>query len=229
MCKTFVISDIHGAYKALLECIEKSGIDKQKDTLIFLGDVADGWPDVKECIDELMTFENLIHIIGNHDEWTFEWLGRKQTDLRMSDYNWVEQGGMATVHSLKNTDRSVYYDFFKKAKSYHEQDNMLFMHGGFDDSRPINEQSRSHIMWDRDLVKKAKRSKTTLSTYDYIFIGHTPTVYLESVKTPLNYSNVWAIDTGASYDGPLTIMNVDTKEYFQSSNVVNLYPGIKAR
>lgn len=29
--KTFVMGDIHGAYKALIQCIERSGFDKEKD------------------------------------------------------------------------------------------------------------------------------------------------------------------------------------------------------
>ena len=37
--KTFVIGDIHGAYKALLQCFERSGFDYEKDHLIVLGDV----------------------------------------------------------------------------------------------------------------------------------------------------------------------------------------------
>jgi serine/threonine protein phosphatase 1 len=41
--KTYAIGDIHGSNKALLQCIERSDIDKEKDTLIVLGDVVDGW------------------------------------------------------------------------------------------------------------------------------------------------------------------------------------------
>ena len=65
--KTFAIGDIHGAHKALLQCIERSGIDKENDVLIFLGDIVDGWPEIPECIDTLLEFKNLIAIRGNHD------------------------------------------------------------------------------------------------------------------------------------------------------------------
>jgi len=43
MGRTLVIGDIHGAYKALVQCLERSGFDKEKDTLITIGDVCDGW------------------------------------------------------------------------------------------------------------------------------------------------------------------------------------------
>ena len=54
MTKTFVIGDIHGAYRALLQCLEKSRFDYQQDTLICLGDVSDGWPETSQAVDELL-------------------------------------------------------------------------------------------------------------------------------------------------------------------------------
>ena len=51
--KTFAIGDIHGAYKALVQCLERSKFDYDNDRLIVMGDVVDGYPDVKRCFDEL--------------------------------------------------------------------------------------------------------------------------------------------------------------------------------
>ena len=52
--RTLVCGDIHGAHRALLQCFEKSSFDYEKDKLICLGDVADGWSEVPECFDELL-------------------------------------------------------------------------------------------------------------------------------------------------------------------------------
>lgn len=41
--------------------------------------------------------------------------------------------------------------------------------------------------------------------------------------------NVWNIDTGAGWSGKLTIMDIDTKEYWQSDFVKELYPDEKGR
>lgn len=73
----FAVGDIHGGYKALKQVIERSGINKETDTLICLGDVADGWSEVPECFEELLTFQNLIYIIGNHDAWMLQYLPRQ--------------------------------------------------------------------------------------------------------------------------------------------------------
>lgn len=43
--RTLVMGDIHGGYKALMQCLERSKFDYEKDTLIQLGDICDGWSD----------------------------------------------------------------------------------------------------------------------------------------------------------------------------------------
>ena len=90
--KTFVLGDVHGAHKALKQVIERSGIDKKKDKLICLGDVADGWPDVYECFEELLKFDNLIYVIGNHDRWLQDYFHYGRTPTI-----WTTQGGEATI------------------------------------------------------------------------------------------------------------------------------------
>jgi serine/threonine protein phosphatase 1 len=42
-------------------------------------------------------------------------------------------------------------------------------------------------------------------------------------------ANVWNVDTGAAFEGPLTIMDVKTKEFWQSEPLPNLYPTEKGR
>lgn len=74
----FVMGDIHGAYKAMVQCFDRSGFDPGTDTLIQLGDVVDGHPEVFECVELLLTVSNLIAIRGNHDGWFEEFF---DTDL----------------------------------------------------------------------------------------------------------------------------------------------------
>jgi serine/threonine protein phosphatase 1 len=46
---------------------------------------------------------------------------------------------------------------------------------------------------------------------------------------PVNIGNLWNLDTGAAYDGKITIMNIDTKEFEQSDPLYRLYPDEKGR
>jgi serine/threonine protein phosphatase 1 len=45
----------------------------------------------------------------------------------------------------------------------------------------------------------------------------------------VNAACVWNIDTGAGFDGPLTLMDVNSKEYWQSDKVYTLYPDEEPR
>jgi len=92
--KTFVIGDLHGGHKALLQVLERSGFDYENDKLISLGDIADGWTDVVECFDTLLSLKNFVMVRGNHDQWLKKWLQKgEQPDL------WVKQGGQNTLAS----------------------------------------------------------------------------------------------------------------------------------
>jgi serine/threonine protein phosphatase 1 len=231
--KTFVISDIHGGYKALLQVLKKSEINYETDTLICIGDVCDGWPEVKECFIEIMKFKNLIYILGNHDEWARDYYNTGNEDMM-----WYPQGGKATQESFQNNIPANILKLLNDALPYYIKDNILFVHGGFDPDIAIEKHGLQHLIWDRDLMndaiwteknhlKNGKENKIT--KYDRVFIGHTPTLNWNDITVPMTKCEITLIDTGASYYGPLTIMNIDTNEYWQSDNVNTFYPGIKAR
>ena len=92
--KTFVVGDIHGAYKALLQCLERSRFDCNNDRLVVIGDVCDGYPDVVECFDELLKVDHLVFIMGNHDKWAYDFYTGATGGY--AEYTWLSQGGTAT-------------------------------------------------------------------------------------------------------------------------------------
>ena len=49
-----------------------------------------------------------------------------------------------------------------------------------------------------------------------VFIGHTKTINEYPDGKPVRRANLWNIDTGAGSWGKLTMMDVDTYEYWQS-------------
>ena len=61
--KTYAIGDIHGAYKALVQCFQRSKFDYSKDRLIVMGDVVDGYPlsnSIEQAATEIITFDASI-------------------------------------------------------------------------------------------------------------------------------------------------------------------------
>lgn len=240
MKKTYVIGDIHGAYRALIQVIERSGADINNDIFIVLGDVTDGWSEVSESIEFLMSIKNLIYINGNHDMWTCKFLNNPPKFSQSGEYMlWKQQGGQATINSYKENPELMekHLEFLNNSLSYYEdEENRLFIHGGYDPKVPISEQSRSDIAWDRWFWSRVRESRTTKHlkiSYDEVYIGHSVTIrYPEkdgSHKRPMNFGKVWNMDTGATYDGMLSMMDINSKEIWQSDVVMDLYPDQKGR
>ncbi len=224
--KRFVIGDIHGAYRPLMECFEKALFDYENDLLISLGDVCDGWPQVRGVIDELQKINNFVMVMGNHDFFVLNWFetGAKKIE-------WVRQGGNATLMSYENKVSSEHRDFLKQAKKYFVLESKIFVHGGFNPSIDLSEQDIDVFMWDRSLVNSAinESDNKKLTVFEEVYVGHTPTLKL-GANEPLNYSDIWMMDTGAGWsNGKLTMMNIDTKEFVQSGLIQGYYPFFKGR
>lgn len=70
--RVLTCGDIHGALKALIQCLERCNFDPKTDELIFLGDYVDGFSESSELIEYLIELEksmvyDCIFILGNHD------------------------------------------------------------------------------------------------------------------------------------------------------------------
>ncbi len=239
--KTYIMGDIHGGYKALLQCFERSSFNYEEDELVVLGDVCDGWSETKQCVEELMKVKNLIYVIGNHDCWAVDW-GKKDDREEI----WISQGGWNTLKSYDFKMPQEHIEFFEKSYLYiwDEETNNLFVHGGINPKQSVESNSAQTLLWDRDLINYAKRMHTReelrahdtgkefvrpkITQYNEVFIGHTSTSFFGGTD-PLHYCNVWNLDTGGGWAGKLTIMDLETKEYWQSDYVEDLYPGSLGR
>ena len=229
--KRFVIGDIHGGHKALMQCLKRCKFDLKKDLLISLGDICVGWPEVNKVVDEFLQIKNLKLILGNHDAWTLRWM----KDDWMEDI-WTSQGGLATMESYER-DRTRVPETHKRllasAALFMEIDNKLFVHGGINPGVELTEQDPELLMWDRDLLSDAvrickKNPDHRYGKWDDIFVGHTTTERYSTLK-PVHACNVWAVDTGGGWSGKLTMMDIDSHEYWQSDLVPGLYPHIRGR
>lgn len=241
MKRTLVIGDIHGGLRALKQILERAKVGEE-DTLIFLGDYVDAWSESAEVIEFLIKLEQkqpCIFIKGNHDVWCEEWL-----KTGVSDSIWLFHGGKSTVESYQNLseiDKTRHLNFLERMKFYYvDEQSRLFIHAGFTSMHgPEKEFHESNFSWDRTLWEMAltmdKRIKKDSKSYpkrlllfQEIYIGHTPTLYYD-IDTPMQGCNVWNIDIGAAFHGKLSILDIETKEFWQSDVVQNLYPNEKGR
>ena len=224
--KTYAIGDIHGAYKALIQCFERAQFDYEQDRLIVMGDVCDGYPEVKQCVGELLKIKHCDLIIGNHDIWTLDWALWGDTPEI-----WTNQGGDRTMNSYSGGPMpKEHIVFLKNGHLWLEIENKLFVHAGFNPDVPLEKNDSHLLVWDRDLFDKAWKKHLSgqeeqIGKYEDIFIGHTTTEFYNTLK-PTHACNIWDIDTGAGWSGKLTMIDVDTKEYWQSDLTSDLYGGV---
>lgn len=248
---SFVIGDIHGGYRALVQCLQRSGFNYEEDTLIQLGDITDGYDDVFACVEELLKIRHLVAIKGNHDDWF-------QTFIQTGFHPqlWA-QGGEGTLRSylaaagkqdlipdyghihplalIPGDVPATHREFFYRQQLYYiDAHNNCFVHAGFDRQRPFSPQLPHLYFWDRELwlqalsweatargKKRPPRFRMTPS-FREVFIGHTRTIMWGTDK-PMKAANVNNLDTGGGGGGKLTIMEVQSKEYWQSDPVDSLY------
>ena len=237
--RKFVLGDIHGGLKAIHQVLERADVTNN-DTLIFLGDFVDGWsesPAVLNFLIALQKKQSCIFIRGNHDELLLDWLLGNNENI--DEKLWFQHGGEATVKSYQNIDaetKEKHIHFLQSLQNYYlDDENRLFIHAGFTNMKGVDyEYFKPLFYWDRtlwetalaldpNLSKDAITYPNRLTIYKEIYIGHTPVTKINET-VPVNKACVWNVDTGAAFKGKLTIMDIDTKEFWQSDALPKLYP-----
>jgi len=221
MSRKFVIGDIHGHYCEMMHLFKTVNLDYDQDLLISLGDLVDRGPKPIEVIEELRKIRNFIHILGNHDDWCYQYLKYGTATIE-----WTCQGGSEVVAAYNASPalKNIHLGFFEKSRLYYiDEDSRLFVHAGFDwKTRFIDQKENKEILlWDRTLFAAAsvyKRYGKRFDEFSEIFIGHTPTQVMRK-SIPIHFSNLWMMDTGICHGGKLTIMDIETKKYWQSKRV----------
>ncbi len=239
--RTLVIGDIHGGLKGLLQVFKRANVS-ENDTLIFVGDYGDGWSESTGVISfliELSTTNNCTFIRGNHD-----FLVHQHLKFNYNKPMWLLHGGTATkksYRSISEEEKEEHIQFLEELENYHiDSENRLFVHAGYtNQAGPSNEFFPNMVYWDRTLWEMVCALDKNLSInnelypkrlklFNEIFIGHTPTTKIGRT-IPTNFANVWNIDTGAAFKGPISILDVNSKEYWQSDPVWQLYADEKGR
>jgi len=236
MSRTLVIGDIHGGYKALIQVLDRAKVTSQ-DQLIFLGDYVDGWSETPELLSYLIQLKeerDCIFIRGNHDDLVLDWFKTGNSNPK-----WLQHGGDSTMKAYETVNptlKNLHQRFLENLTNYHiDSQNRLFLHAGFANMHgPASEFHANTVYWDRTLWEMALAMDSSLTPSDNtypdrlklfneIYIGHTPTTRIGETK-PMNLANLWNIDTGAAFKGPISLVDIESKQVWQSDPVHELYP-----
>ena len=165
-----------------------------------------------------------VFLRGNHESLTLDWMHTHNENLQ-----WLSHGGLATVaayRTISNEEKQEHRSFLEDLAYYHlDDENRLFVHGGFTNQRGVEaEFFKEYLCWDRTLWEMALAINPKipeddlmypkrLKNYKEIFIGHTPVTHC-GFTIPTQAAKVWNIDTGAAFQGKVSIMDVDSKEFY---------------
>jgi len=212
MSKIFAIGDIHGCLEKLEELMTKFDIDKEKDTLVFIGDYIDRGKSSKEVVDYVINlqdqYRNVVCLLGNHEQMFLQYLEGLDEGLYLGN------GGVSTLSSYEiflsdNIEKrrakipDAHWKFYESLLPYYETDKYIFVHAGIRPGLPVKEQTLDDLLWIRyEFIENEKDFGKT------VVFGHTP------LMSPLIEKNKIGIDTGAVYGGKLTCVELpDIKIY----------------
>jgi serine/threonine protein phosphatase 1 len=180
--------------------------DGGKDKLIFLGDYIDRGPDSYGIIEFLISLkkdygDQIVFLRGNHEDMLLTALDKSDHDssiFESSAYSmWMQNGGAITLkqyaekklgskinpyefskNRLVDVIPESHVNFLLETEYYYEYENYIFVHGGCDPNKPLEEQNKVHMMWDRSLFDVVKRftviradlpwDKTVITGHNYV-------------------------------------------------------------
>lgn len=104
----YVMSDIHGDFDSYLKMLEMIQF-KKEDVLYILGDVIDRGKDPIALLKHIKNQENIIFLIGNHEDMMIRALKKSCSNLQelitsTEMKRWNRNGGMATLEQFIRLD-----------------------------------------------------------------------------------------------------------------------------
>jgi serine/threonine protein phosphatase 1 len=206
--RDFVVGDIHGMFSILESHLENLNFNPEIDRVFSVGDLIDRGPESYRVLEFLE--QPWFHAIkGNHEMMLIE-AKHKKTNYR----SWIKNNGGAWWEDVdRETQKKIRETLEALPVAFEiatQQGNIGVVHADLPVGVPwqqlihniyFDEETRDYMMWSRNRIKYIELTgeTTAVEGIDLVVMGHTPR------EKPLHISNLYYIDTGASYirDGDL--------------------------
>ena len=228
----YIISDIHGCYEQYIQLLERIDFSDE-DVLYVLGDAMDRGPESIKVMQDIMSRQNVVYILGNHDfvilnlmqklyiAHTSEEAQKERLLRQVEEYLIMSPNGEATTlmqfSELEREEQKAIMDYLLESYVYKEISyngkNYLLVHAGIEDFNPDKE------LWEYDpdcfLFDRPDFTKPYFPDENIcVVVGHTPTPLIREDKKPLIYreNGFLAIDCGCVFGGQLAAFCIETEE-----------------
>lgn len=201
----WVVGDLHGCHTILMNRLDEVGFDAAKDLLISVGDLIDRGAENVECL-ELITMPWFRSVLGNHERMMLDAI----TDCGNTRL-WTYNGGgwFFNLDYDKERQASALLNKVAELPLIIELESngrrIVICHADY----PHHEYSfgkavdTHRVIWSRERISASQNGqRKEITGADLFIFGHTP------ASNPLRFSNQFYIDTGAVFNGNLTLFQL---------------------
>ncbi|MEK9218860.1 protein-serine/threonine phosphatase [Enterobacter mori] len=198
----WVVSDIHGCYQWLMDALKRRHFNPYEDLLISVGDIIDRGPDCVKCL-QLMDEKWIRAVRGNHEQMALDAIENNDFAL------WMSNGGIwfSALEDKRNALRllNACRDLPHIIEITCANGLNVIAHADYPAAeyvwnKPVSAQ---RVLWDRDRLMGFMVGKGQgIQGADHFWFGHTP------LDKRYDFNNLHYIDTGAVFDGFLTLVQL---------------------
>lgn len=237
--RIYAIGDVHGRVDLLNRILEMIARDVAEQTdgrtpkMVFLGDYIDRGDNSREALDVLLSVredlsaENVVFLMGNHEEAALSFLGDP-----VGKSEWLRFGGLQTLHSygvappksnpepadlisVADALRAAmgpHIDFLASMSGMVKSGDVVFVHAGLEPGVELPDQSTQATLWGRsDFIEEGG--------YDGLRVVHG---HYDNAEPVIEHERV-CVDTGAYYTGRLTAIRLDDAEKLIVADALDIF------
>ncbi|EPU1597423.1 TPA: serine/threonine protein phosphatase [Klebsiella pneumoniae] len=207
--RVLVCGDLHGCYTNLMNRLDAVGFDPAQDLLISVGDLIDRGIENVECLD-LINQPWFRAVRGNHEQMMLDAVMGSGSIL-----HWMQNGG-SWFYNLDADQQILAKSLVSKAAALPliievEKGGKKFVichadypHDEYEYGKPVDSQQ---AIWSRERISLSIDGfSSSISGADLFIFGHTPALQ------PMRIKNQLYIDTGAVFNGNLTLYELSGGE-----------------
>ncbi|WP_447854161.1 protein-serine/threonine phosphatase [Enterobacter mori] len=198
----WVVSDIHGCYQWLMDALKRLHFNPYEDLLISVGDIIDRGPDCVKCL-QLMDEKWFRAVRGNHEQMALDAIENNDFAL------WMSNGGIwfSALEDKRNALRllNACRDLPHIIEITCANGLNVIAHADYPAAEYVWNKpvSLQRVLWDRDRLMGFMVGKGQgIQGADHFWFGHTP------LDKRYDFNNLHYIDTGAVFDGFLTLVQL---------------------
>lgn len=209
--RVLVCGDLHGCYTNLMNRLDAVSFDPAQDLLISVGDLIDRGTENVECLD-LINQPWFRAVRGNHEQMMLDAIaagyGSREMHWRQNGGAWYyfldpEQEILAKSLIPKVAALPLIIEVTKGGKKFvicHAD----YPHDEYEYGKPVDSQQ---AIWSRERISLSIDGfSSSISGADLFIFGHTPALQ------PMRIKNQLYIDTGAVFNGNLTLYELSGGE-----------------